>query len=85
MNRYQETLNIDTTKSVPYYQTTILNTVPQESLPFYYTARQNERLDTISTMFYKTPSKWWIIAKANNLSNGVIAVSAGTKLFIPNI
>lgn len=85
MNKYEENLKIDTTKNVPYYQTVILNDVPQESVPFYYMARANERLDNISTKFYKTPSKWWLIAKANNLANGTVAITAGTKLFIPNV
>lgn len=85
MNKYEENLKIDSTKTIPYYQTVIPATVPQESVPFYYTARANERLDTISTKFYRTPSKWWLIAKANNLANGTVAITAGTKLFIPNL
>lgn len=85
MKRYQENLSVDYTKNIPYYRTTLPETVPPESVPFYYTARIGERLDNISQRFYKTPSKWWIIAKANNLTNGSVAISAGTKLFIPNV
>lgn len=85
MNKYQTNLRVDYTKNIPYYETALLQTVPPESVPFYYTAQFGERLDNISNKFYKTPSNWWIIAKANNLANGTVAVTPGTKLFIPNV
>jgi hypothetical protein len=85
MNRYVQTPVKDFTKSIPYYETVVLSNIPEESVPFYYTPRFSERLDNISNLFYKTPNNWWIIAKANNLANGTIAVSGGTKLFIPNV
>ena len=85
MERYVTPPTIDTTKDIAYYQTAILSKIPQEELPFYYTTQEGDRLDTISTLFYKTPTNWWVIAKANNLANGSIAVPGGTVLFIPNV
>jgi len=85
MNKYESSLQIDATKGIPYYETSIPSPVPAETVPFYYTARINERLDNISNKFYNTPGNWWLIARANNLANGTVAVPAGTKLFIPNI
>jgi hypothetical protein len=85
MNKYQDTINIDYTKGAPYYETVIPTRIQPEVVPFYYTTYINERLDNISSKFYKTPNNWWIIAKANNLANGTLAVPAGTKLFIPNV
>lgn len=85
MKRYQSDIVVDKTKQIPYYETVILSDVPSEVIPFYYTTRGNQRLDTISNLFYKTPKNWWIIAKANNLANGTISVADGTKLFIPNV
>jgi hypothetical protein len=85
MKKYQNNLDIDYTKNIPYYETTLPSSIPQESVPFYYTTRIDERLDNISNKFYKTPNNWWIIAKANNLANGTIAVPGGTQLFIPNV
>lgn len=85
MNRYAETPIVDFTKKVPYYETTLLNKIPYETIPFYYTPRFNERLDNISNIFYKTPNNWWVIAKANNLANGTLAVPGGTRLLIPNV
>lgn len=85
MNKYQTDLVINDTNNIPYYETTIISSTPVETVPFYYTTRGNERLDNISNRFYNTPKKWWVIAKANNLANGTVAVQNGTKLFIPNI
>jgi hypothetical protein len=48
-------------------------------------SRDGDRLDTLSNTFYNTPTNWWVIAKANNLVNGSLAIPAGINLFIPNI
>ncbi len=85
MNRYTTPLNVDTTRKIPYYTTVLPISIRQEDIPFYYIVQQGDRLDTIAQRFYNTPTRWWIIAKANNLVNGSMAVPMGTKLFIPNI
>jgi hypothetical protein len=85
MNKYETNLTIDRSKNIPYYQTVLLSDVPAETVPFYYTTRGEERLDNLANRFYKSSSKWWILAKANNLANGTISVPNGTKLFIPNV
>ena len=85
MNRYQNDLIRDNTKGIPYYLSVLPSEIPTEVVPFYYTTRQGDRLDTLANTFYKNPNMWWVIAKANNLVNGSIAVDAGKKLFIPNI
>lgn len=85
MNKYQTDLTVDKTKNIPYFQTVLLSDIPEETVPFYYTTRGNERLDILANRFYQNSSKWWIIAKANNLANGTVSVPNGTKLFIPNV
>jgi hypothetical protein len=85
MKRYQEELTVDRSKNIPYFEPTIPSKTPVEEVPFYYTTRGNERLDNLSTLFYKTPSNWWVIAKANNLANGTVSVPDGTRLYIPKI
>jgi len=85
MNKYQNDLIIDVTKNIPYYLSVLPETVPMEDVPFYYTTRQGDRLDTLANAFYKTPNKWWVIAKANNIVNGNTALPAGLNLFIPNV
>jgi hypothetical protein len=85
MNKYQTDLVVDTTKNISYFENVLLSDIPTETVPFYYTTRGVERLDTISNKFYKTPKNWWVLAKANNLANGTISVPEGTQLFIPNV
>lgn len=85
MNKYTTDLTVDTTKKIPYYNTSILTPIPSEDIPFYYVVQDGDRLDTLSYKFYKTPDKWWVLAKANNLANGSMAVPIGTNLLIPNV
>jgi hypothetical protein len=85
MNRYISPVVIDTTKGVRYNLSAIPSAIPVEEVPFYYVSRQGDRLDTVSSAFYKTPKYWWFIARANNLVNGSLAVPVGTRLYIPNL
>lgn len=85
MERYIDPPAVDNTKGPPYYQTVLLSDIPPEDVPFYYITQDGDRLDSLSNIFYKTADNWWVIAKANNLTNGSIAIPPGTKLLIPNI
>jgi phage tail protein X len=85
MERYTTTPQIDTTKGIPYYTTVIPTRIPTEDVPFYYTAQDGDRFDMLAYRFYGSATQWWVIAKANNLTNGSMAVQQGTILFIPNI
>lgn len=85
MERYTTPLRIDRTKKIAYYETVLLTDIPSEDIPFYYVVQDGDRLDSLSYKFYDTTENWWILAKANNLVNGSMAVPIGTRLFIPNI
>jgi nucleoid-associated protein YgaU len=86
MNRYIDTLKkIESPDSPSYYASSIPVSIPTETVPFYYEAKDGDRLDTISNLFYKTPNNWWVIAKANNLATGTFTIPAGTLLRIPNL
>jgi len=85
MERYIDSPVVDNTKGPPYYETVLLSDIPPEDVPFYYITQDGDRLDTLSNVFYKTADNWWVIAKANNLVNGSLAIPPGTKLLIPNI
>ena len=85
MEKYISPPSVDTTKRIPYYTTGILSPIPPEALPFYYVTQDGDRLHMISNMFYGVPEFWWVIAKANNIANGTIALTGGTRLLIPNI
>ena len=85
MERYITPLTIDTSKKIPYYTTVIPTKIPSEDIPFYYVTQDGDRLDILSYKFYNTVDNWWVLAKANNVANGSMAVPIGTVLFIPNI
>ena len=86
INRYSNDLQIVQSNDSPrYYNSVLPKSIPDETVPFYYMSRDGDRLDMLSNIFYKTPSNWWVIAKANNLVNGSLAIPAGINLFIPNI
>jgi hypothetical protein len=85
MEKYISEPVVDTTKTIPYYKTTILSKIPTETLPFYYVSQDGDRLDIIANTFYGIPEYWWVIAKANKIANGSMAVVGGTRLLIPNI
>lgn len=84
-NRYTETPSVDDTKGMRYYLSVIPRSIRQDEIPFYYVTKDGDRLDTISTLFYKTPSLWWVIASANRIANGSHSVPVGTVLYIPTI
>lgn len=86
MNRYIDRLvQIESEDTPPYYASCIPAAIPTEIVPFYYEARDGDRLDKISNLFYKTPNNWWVIAQANGLATGTITIPAGTILRIPNL
>lgn len=86
INRYSNDLKIVQSDESPRYYSSVLPiSIPSETVPFYYMSRDGDRLDTLSNTFYNTPTNWWVIAKANNLVNGSLAIPAGINLFIPNV
>ncbi len=85
MDRYTTPLNVDDSKTIPYYTTALTTRIGTETVPFYYVTQTGDRLDSLSYRFYRTTNKWWILAKANNRVTGGMAIPDGTKLFIPNV
>jgi nucleoid-associated protein YgaU len=69
-----------------YLATNIPSEVSVENkFPISHIAGESDRLDTLAYRYYGDAMKWWIIARANNLVNGSIAVKPGTKLSIPRL
>ena len=67
--------------SVNKYNTTIYDTIPLRNDDLYVIATEGDRLDNLAFKFYKDPSLWWYIGKANNLKT--MNIPAGTSLRIP--
>jgi nucleoid-associated protein YgaU len=45
--------------------------------------RVGDRFDTLAQKYYGDSTLWWIIAKANELSNGKLALDPNQKIRIP--
>lgn len=46
-------------------------------------SQETDKLDTLAFKYYKDPTLWWIIAKANHLGKGGLEISPGTFVRIP--
>jgi len=65
------------------YSSKIYKSIPKSDRDIYIVTQSGDRLDTIANQFYGDSSLWWIIATANNIHDGVIAVPDGTTLRVP--
>lgn len=85
INKYIRTLEI--TKDInnkSYYMTMLTTRIPQDTFQFTVVSRLGDRFDSLATKYYKDATKWWIIAKANNMVNGSIFIEPGKKIIIPS-
>ena len=48
------------------------------------TAGDADRLDSLASEHYGSPSLWYVIASVNNITDGGMHVKPGTQLRIPN-
>jgi len=60
-----------------------LQDLPRDRRDWYIQANEGTRLDLISNQYYNTPKYWWVIALANNMGKGTLAVTPGHQLRIP--
>lgn len=86
VQKYTTQLSIkktDTGKS--YYSTIIPNIIPLDTFEFSIVTRGIQRFDNLAQQYYKDSSKWWIIAKANNMVDGSLFIKPGTRILIPSV
>ena len=74
-----------TIRGVPYYLTGKLPDIKVSDTDQTYEGRSGERLDYISYKVYGKPIYWWIIAKANGITNGAFSLNEPQILKIPKI
>jgi hypothetical protein len=65
------------------FNPTIYPSIPIEDSDVFIYPVYGDRLDTLAFKYYQDTSLWWIIAKANNLDNGVIGLDPTKQLRIP--
>ena len=57
--------------------------IPNSKNDLFTFSREGDRLDLLAQQFYGDPRQWWLIAEANNLGKGSLAVPTGLQLRIP--
>lgn len=68
---------------VEYYRSSFYPTIEKHETDIYVITTQGDRLDTIAWKYYKDTTLWWVIATANNIGKGSLALEAGTQIRIP--
>lgn len=84
MSRYSTSKQIKDENGSRRVNTTIVPPVPKSDLDTYIQVTSPERLDKLAYEFYNDASQWWIIAAANGLGKGTLAVPEGSRIRIPS-
>jgi hypothetical protein len=65
------------------YESTRWPVLPVQQTDQYIITKLLDRLDILAYDFYQDSTKWWVLARANNLPPGTFRIPAGTRLRIP--
>ena len=70
--------------NIKYYKNKVYPIVPAVESDLYIITTDGDRLDTLSSRYYKDPSYWWVISTVNNnVNNCSMFPTPGTQLRIP--
>tara|TARA_R100001377_G_C3145087_1_gene94153 strand:+ start:31 stop:324 length:294 start_codon:yes stop_codon:yes gene_type:complete len=81
--RYRNNLIKKSKDGKRYYKPTIVPNIPIKDTDIFVFPIFGDRFDTMAQRYYKDSNLWWIIAKANEVSNGKISPDPLKKLRIP--
>ena len=65
------------------YNTLVYPKIPRDSEDVFIETRLGDRFDLLANEFYGNVNLWWIIAKANDMVYGSLAVGHSVVLRIP--
>jgi nucleoid-associated protein YgaU len=65
------------------FQTTRLPKIEKSFSDRFIFTREGDRLDNLAFEFYGDPRYWFVLALANNLGKGTLAVERGLQLRVP--
>lgn len=81
--RYKNSITLKDKDGKRYYKPTIVDDIPLKDSDLYINPFPGDRFDMIAQRYYGDSNLWWIIAKANDMSDGTIGVDPEMKLRIP--
>ena len=83
-SRYKFTKVMKNKKGQRVYRPTIYPNIPLDDNDVFLWTKEGDRLDNLAFKYYKDPSLWWMISKANsNIDYGKVALNAGIQIRIP--
>jgi len=71
----------DNNKSVT--RSTLYPEIPKSIDDIYVITDAGDRLDLLAYRYYNDVRLWWLIAEANGVGKGTLAIEPGTQLRIP--
>tara|TARA_B100000161_G_C33287523_1_gene297064 strand:+ start:251 stop:529 length:279 start_codon:yes stop_codon:yes gene_type:complete len=81
--RYRREKIIKDKNGVRYYKPTIVQNIPLQDSDRFIFPFDGDRLDIIAQRYYGDSNLWWIIAKANEISDGQIGLDPEKKIRVP--
>ena len=81
--RYDNSKILKSKDNVRYYRPTVVPNIPIKDTDIFVFPVYGDRFDIMAQRYYNDSNLWWIIAKANELSNGKLAPDPLKKLRIP--
>jgi len=83
MNRYQGVKTKRDGQGRVLLKTVIYPDIPRTSEDLWVQTDSGDRLDLLAHQYYGNAHYWWILAQANGLGKGTLAIEPGTQLRIP--
>ena len=83
MKRYQYTKIKKNKFGEQVYKSTLYPHIKKNEDDLYIRTVDGDRLDNLAYEYYKDPSLWWILARANKIGLGSLNVKAGKQIRIP--
>ena len=81
--RYRNNIIKKDKDNVRYFKPRIIPNVPIKDSDIFVYPVYGDRFDTLAQRYYGDSNLWWIIAKANEISDGRISPDPFVKLRIP--
>ena len=81
--RYKNNRILRDRDGIRYYKPRIIPNIPIKDTDIFVYPIYGDRFDTMAQRYYENSNLWWIIAKANEISDGRISPDPLSKLRIP--
>ena len=81
--RYKGNIVKKDRNNIRYYKPRIIPNIPIKDTDIFAYPIYGDRYDTMAQRYYDDSNLWWIIVKANDISDGKIAPDPLKKLRIP--